>query len=85
MFTLSRVEYVAAVVRRMLKTPVTLRNICRVLLNLIKRLIMRTICNVQRLPSPPNVHALNIHISSLFHQLRLPLALTFVFLPYMCF
>ena len=38
-FTLSTLALVAAVVRRMLKTRVTLGNIHHVLLNLIKRLI----------------------------------------------
>ena len=38
-FTLSTLELVAAVVRKMLKTRVTLGNISRVLLNLTKRLI----------------------------------------------
>ena len=38
-FTLSTLALVAAVVRRMLKTRVTLGNISRVLLNLFKRLI----------------------------------------------
>ena len=38
-FTLSTLALVAAVVRRMLKTRVTLGNISRVLLNLTKRLI----------------------------------------------
>ena len=32
---------------------------------------------------PPNVQAVNIHISSLAHRLRLLLALTFVALPYL--
>ena len=38
-FTLSTLRLVAAVVRRMIKTRVPLRNISRVLLNLIKRLM----------------------------------------------
>ena len=38
-FTLSTLKLVAAVVRRMIKTRVPLRNISRVLLNLIKRLM----------------------------------------------
>ena len=63
----------------MLKTRVTLGNISRVLLNLTKR--WDDICNIQRLLLPPNVHAFNGHISSLVHQLRLLLALTFVPLP----
>ena len=77
-FTLSTFALVAAVVRRMLKTRVIMENICRVLLNLTKRCI-----NFQRLLLPPNVHAVNSHIFSLVHQLRLLLALTFVPLPYL--
>ena len=38
-------------------------------------------CNVQRLLSPPNVHAVSTHIFSLVHQLRLLLAFTFIPLP----
>ena len=38
-FTFSTLALVAVVVRRMLKTLVTLGNICRTLLNLTKRLI----------------------------------------------
>ena len=37
----------------------------------------------QRLRLPPNVPAINIHIFSLAHQLRLLLTLTFVPLPYL--
>ena len=91
-----------AVVRRMLKTRVTLGNISSVLLNLIKRLIFVTLrekCKIRtrkdsvfghfsrsvilKDSSPPNVHAVNIHIFSLIHQLRLPLALFFVPLLYL--
>ena len=78
-FTLSTLALLAADVRRMLKTQVTLGNISRVLLNLYKRYI----CNVQRLLLPPNVPVVNIHIFSLVHQLRLLLTLTFVPLPYL--
>ena len=39
-FSLSKLALVAAVVRRMLKTRVTLGNISRVLLNLFKRLFL---------------------------------------------
>ena len=46
-------------------------------LNIIKRFIF---CNVQTPYS--NVPAVNIHIFSLVHQLRLLLALTFVALQY---
>ena len=55
-FTLSTLALVAAVVRRMLKTRVTLGNISRV--------ININICNVQRLLPPPNVPAVKIHIYS---------------------
>ena len=72
--------HIANVVRRMLKTGVTLGNISRVWLNLIKRLIS---WNVQRLLSPPNVHTVNIYILSLVHQLLLLVALIFVPLPYL--
>ena len=70
---------VAAVVKRMLKTQVTLGNISCVLLNLFKRYI----CNVQSLLLPPNVPIVNIRISSLVQQLRLLLTLTFAPLPYL--
>ena len=49
-FTLSRFALVAAVVRRMLKTRVTLGNISRVLLNLIKILIFVMIEDSSSLP-----------------------------------
>ena len=39
-FDLYTLELVAAVVRRMVKTWLTLRNISRILLNLIKSLIL---------------------------------------------
>ena len=58
--------------RRMLKSRVPLENISRVLLNLIKRWIFVMFKNA----SPPNVHAVNSHVFSLDHQLRLVLALT---------
>ena len=58
----------------MLETPITLGNICRVLLNLIKTLMFKD-------SSPPNFHAVNIHISSLVHQLRMFIA--FVPLSYL--
>ena len=61
----------------MLKTRVTLRDISRVLLNLIN------ICHVLRLLLPPNVYAVNIYIFSLVHQLRLLPTLTFVPLPHL--
>ena len=60
----------------MLKTWVTLGKIS----HLIKSNQKTQICNIQT-PSP-NVHAVNIHIFSLVHQLQLLLALTFVPLPY---
>ena len=78
-FTLSILAVVADVVTRMLKTQVTLGNISRVLLNLIKRFIF---ANVQGPLLHPNVHAVNSHIFSLVYQLRLLLALIFVPLPY---
>ena len=56
----------------MLKTRLTLENIPRILLNLIKRLIFL----MYKDSSPPNVHAVNIHIFLLVYQLRLLLALT---------
>ena len=65
---------VPAVVRKMLKTRVTLGNISHVLLKI-------DIGNIQRLLPPPNVHTVSIHISSLVHQARLLLALTFFLLP----
>ena len=67
----STLALVAAVVRGMLKTRVTMGNIPRVLLNLTKRLLL-----------PPNVHAVN-SLFSLVHQLWLFLALSFVPLPYL--
>ena len=79
-FTLSTLVLVAAVVRRMLITRVTLGNAPRVLLNLTKK---NDICNVQRLLLPLNVDAVNGHIFCLAHQLLLLLALTFVPLPYL--
>ena len=45
------------------------------------QIIICFFCNVQRLVLPFNVHAFNIHIFSLVHQLRLLLA--FVPLPYL--
>ena len=78
-FTLSTLALVAAAVGRMLKTQVTLGNISRVLLNLFKRYI----CNVQSLLLPPNVPIVNIRISSLVHQVRLLLTLTFASLVYL--
>ena len=49
-FTLSTLALVAAVVRRMLKTRVTLGNISRVLLNLTKRLIFAMFKDSSSLP-----------------------------------
>ena len=72
-FALPTLALIADVVRSMLKTRVTLGNICFVLLNLIKRFIFVMF----KLLHPPNVHTVNIHIFSLVHQLRLLLALTF--------
>ena len=63
----------------MLKTRVVLRNVSRVLSNLIKRLIFA----IQRLLLLSNIHAVKIHIFSLVHQLRLLHTLTFVFLSYL--
>ena len=80
-FTLSTTALVAAADRRILKTRVTLGNISRVLLNLIKRLMFAMY--KERLLLLPNVHVVNSHIFSLVHQLRLLLALTFVPLPYL--
>ena len=77
---LSTLALVAAVVRKMLKTRVTLGNISRVLLNLTEKL---HICNVQRLLFPLNVYVVNNHIFSLLHQSLLLLTLTFVPLPYL--
>ena len=75
---------VATVIRRTLKTRVTLGNISRILLNLTPILLnLINICNVQRLLLPLNFHSVNIHIFTLVHQLRLLLALTFVPLPYL--
>ena len=69
---------------RMLKTPVTLVNISRVLLNLIVTLLnLINNRNFQILPLPLNVHAVNIYIFPLVHQLRLLLTLAFVPLPYL--
>ena len=56
----------------MLKSRVTLGNISSILLNLTKRYLQ-----CLRLLLPPSVHAVNSHIVSLVHQLRLLLALTF--------
>ena len=70
---------VAAVIRKMVKTRVTLGIFSRVLLNLTKRLI----CNVQRVLLHVNVHEVNNQIFSLVYQLRLLLTLTFVPLPYL--
>ena len=50
-FALSTLGLVAAVVRRMLKTLVTLGNISRVLLNLVKRLIFVTFKHSSHLPT----------------------------------
>ena len=61
---------IADVVRRMLKNWVTLGDISLVLLNLIKKIHIYSV----HTPSP-NVHAVNIHIFSLFHQLQLLLTL----------
>ena len=55
----------------MLKTRITLENISRILLNLIKILIFL----MYKDSSPPNVHTVNIHIFLLVYQLRLLLAL----------
>ena len=71
---------VAAVVGKMLKNPVTLGSISRVLLNLTKRLMF---VMFQRLLVRLNVHAVNIYIFSLVHQLRLLLILNFVPLHYL--
>ena len=71
-FTLSTLALVAANVWRMFKTQVTLGNISRVLLNLTCILLnLINNCNVQRLLLPLNVRAVNIHIFSFVHQLRL--------------
>ena len=70
---------VAAVVRRILKTRVTLGNIYCVLLNLFERLIFAMFKDSY----PPNVQAVNIHILSSVHQLRLLLVVTSVPLPYL--
>ena len=70
---------VAAVVRKMLETMVTLGNISRVLLNLIKRFIFVMLKN----SSPFHIHAGIFHIFSCVHQLRLLLAFTYVPLPYL--
>ena len=71
---------VAAVVGKMLKNPVTPGSISRVLLNLTKRLMF---VMFQRLLVRLNVHAVNIYIFSLVHQLRLLLTLNFVPLHYL--
>ena len=69
---------------RMRKTRVTLVNISRVLLNLIVTLLnLINNCNFQILPLPLNVHAVNIYIFPLVHQLRLLLTLAFVPLLYL--
>ena len=69
---------------RMLKTRVTLVNISRVLLNLIVTLLnLIHNCNFQILPLSLNVHAVNIYIFPLVHQLRLLLTLAFVPLLYL--
>ena len=70
----------AAVVGKMLKNPVTQGSISRVLLNLTKRLMF---VMFQRLLVRLNVHAVNIYIFSLVHQLRLLLILNFVPLHYL--
>ena len=41
------------------------------------QIIICFFCNVQRLALPLNVHAFNIHIFSLVHQLRLLLIFNF--------
>ena len=64
---------------RMFKTRVILEKISFALLNLFNRLIFVMFKDY----SPPYVHAVNIHIFSLVHQLRLILTLTFVSLPYL--
>ena len=70
-FTLSKHALVAAVVRGMLKTWITLRDVFCVLLNLACILLnLINISNVQRLLLPLNF-TLNIHIFSLVHQLWL--------------
>ena len=79
-FTLSSLALVSAVVRRMLITWVTLGNIS--LINLIKRFIFVMFRNAFTCNNN-NDHAVNIHIFSLVHQLRLLLVLTFVPLPYL--
>ena len=67
---------------RMLKTQVTLVNISRVLLNLIGTLLnLINNCNFQILLLSLSVHAVNIYIFLLVHQLRLLLTLAFVPLP----
>ena len=49
----------------------------------VRRMRKIHICNVQRILLPPNVVAVNIHIFSLVHQLRLLFTLTFAPLPYL--
>ena len=69
---------------RMLKTQVTLVNISPVLLNLIGTLLnLINNCNFQILLLSLSVHAVNIYIFLLVHQLRLLLNLAFVPLPYL--
>ena len=82
------IALVLAVVRRMLKTRVTMENISRVLLSLFKRLMFVMFKGSSSpLPLPPapplNVPAVSIHVFSLVHQLLLLLTLPFVPLPYL--
>ena len=63
---------------RMLKTQVTLVNISHVLLNLIGTLLnLINNCYFQILLLPLSVHAVNIYIFLLVHQLLLLLTLAF--------
>ena len=63
---------------RMLKTQVTLVNIFHVLLNLIGTLLnLINNCNFQILLLPLSVHAVNVYIFLLVHQLLLLLYLAF--------
>ena len=78
-FILSTLALVAAVVRKMLKTLVTLGNIFRVLLNLTKRLIFVTFKD----SSPLSIFTQLTFIFSFVHELRLLLTLAFVTLPYL--
>ena len=71
-FALSTLALIADVIRSMLKTRLTLGNICLVLLNLVKRFIFVMF----KLLHPHNIYTVNIDIFSLVRQLPL-LALTF--------